>query len=177
MQSQRIETSRLVLIAATPQLLEAEIHNRENLSLLLEAQVLASWPPELYGPDAMNYSLLKLQQGTEQAGWWAWYFVLAASDNNARTLIGVGGYKGPVDGEGKVEVGYSVLEEFQNAGYATEATIGLANWAFTHNEVNRVIAETLPELKQSQRVLEKSGFTFIGEGSEEGVIRYELQRR
>jgi hypothetical protein len=39
-----------------------------------------------------------------------------------------------------------------------------------------VIAETLPELTPSIRVLEKSGFVSGGEGSEEGLIRFELSR-
>ncbi|MBW4650055.1 MAG: GNAT family N-acetyltransferase [Kastovskya adunca ATA6-11-RM4] len=49
-------------------------------------------------------------------------------------------------------------------------------WAFTHPQVNRVIAETLPELTPSIRVLEKNRFVNIGEGSESGVIRFELPR-
>ena len=37
------------------------------------------------------------------------------------------------------------------------------------------MAETLPELTASIRVLEKNGFRFAGPGSEDGVIRYELE--
>jgi RimJ/RimL family protein N-acetyltransferase len=40
--------------------------------------------------------------------------------------------------------------------------------------VKRAIAETLPELKASQRLLEKCNFVYIGEGSEPGIIRFEL---
>ncbi len=39
-----------------------------------------------------------------------------------------------------------------------------------------MIAETLPELTPSIRVLEKSGFVNIGAGSEKGVIRFEFSR-
>jgi RimJ/RimL family protein N-acetyltransferase len=39
-----------------------------------------------------------------------------------------------------------------------------------------VIAETLPELTPSIGVLGKCGFHLIGEGSEPGVIRFELTR-
>ena len=40
----------------------------------------------------------------------------------------------------------------------------------------RVIAETLPDLFPSIGVLRKIGFSYAGEGSEPGVIRYELRR-
>ena len=39
-----------------------------------------------------------------------------------------------------------------------------------------MIAETLPGLMPSIGVLRKCGFRFIGDGSEPGVIRYELTR-
>jgi RimJ/RimL family protein N-acetyltransferase len=39
-----------------------------------------------------------------------------------------------------------------------------------------VIAETYPHLTPSIGVMEKCGLAFAGEGSEEGVIRYELPR-
>ena len=42
--------------------------------------------------------------------------------------------------------------------------------------VQRVIAETLPELTPSIGVLGKCGFRFIGDGAEPGVIRFELTR-
>jgi RimJ/RimL family protein N-acetyltransferase len=45
--------------------------------------------------------------------------------------------------------------------------------AFMAPGVTCVIAETLPGLVPSIGVLEKLGFSLIGDGSEPGVIRYE----
>jgi [ribosomal protein S5]-alanine N-acetyltransferase len=73
-------------------------------------------------------------------------------------------------------VGYGVVRDHQRRGYASETVRGLVGHAFALPEVHRVIAETLPELTPSIGVLEKCGFRFIGEGSEPGVIRYELSR-
>jgi hypothetical protein len=42
--------------------------------------------------------------------------------------------------------------------------------------VRRVIAETLPDLVGSIGVLRRRGFRLKGEGSEAGVIRFELTR-
>jgi RimJ/RimL family protein N-acetyltransferase len=53
---------------------------------------------------------------------------------------------------------------------------GLLSQAFALPAVHRVIAETLPELAPSIGVLRKCGFGLIGDGSEPGVIRYELTR-
>jgi RimJ/RimL family protein N-acetyltransferase len=44
------------------------------------------------------------------------------------------------------------------------------------NGVERVFAETLPELIASQRVLLKCGFKQTAPASEPGVIRFERQR-
>ena len=42
--------------------------------------------------------------------------------------------------------------------------------------MNRVTAETYPELSGSIGVLRRCGFRFTGDGSEPGVIRYEITR-
>jgi len=60
----------------------------------------------------------------------------------------MGGCKGrPKNGLG--QVGYTVLPDFQGNGYATEATRVVVSWAFSHPEVTRVAAETLPDLGAS----------------------------
>jgi RimJ/RimL family protein N-acetyltransferase len=52
----------------------------------------------------------------------------------------------------------------------------LIAWAFSHAEVSQVIAETLPDLRPSIRVMVGNGMRFLGKGSEEGVIRYGITR-
>lgn len=46
----------------------------------------------------------------------------------------------------------------------------------TDSAVDVVVAETLPDLVPSIGVLDKLGFTFVGGGSEAGVVRYQLLR-
>lgn len=75
-----------------------------------------------------------------------------------------------------VEVGYSIMPDYQRLGFASEATAALIGWAFSHPEVQLVTAETLPTLVDSIRVLEKNGFHLLGEGSEKGVVRYGRKR-
>lgn len=172
----RVTTERLELLGGTLELARADLEDRGRLGQLLGARVPESWPPEFNDSETQRFTVERLNEGPGQAGWWSWYFVLLDGGDGGRTLVGNGGFKGRPAADGTAELGYSVLEEFQCAGYATEAVGGLLRWAFSHPEVTRVIAETLPPLKPSIRVLEKSGFLNVGEGSEEGVIRFEMTR-
>ena len=90
-------------------------------------------------------------------------------------LIGNGGFKGKFVAAGTCEVGYSVMESHQCNGYATEVVRALVEWAFSHPEIDRVVAHTLPELTPSIRVLEKNGFT-PAEPLEPEAIMFALRR-
>lgn len=173
MKQYRLQTPQLQLISATAESLKADLEGRESLEKVLKMQVPEQWPPELYDRTAMQYSYRQLQD-PEEAGWSLWY--LANRGDSQPVLVGIAGFKGQPNFKGSVEVGYSVLQEFQRRGFATEAVRALVRWAFEHSEVRRVLAETYPRLPASIRVLEKNGFTFIGQGSEADIIRYELRR-
>ena len=173
MNSTKLKTARLELVGCTPELLRAEGEDRARFAALLDARVPGEWPPELYDDDARRWTLDRVDAAPESEGWWAYYVVLLG--DGGRELAGLTGYKGPPQ-EGTVEVGYGVLPAHQRRGYASEAVAALVERAFAHPDVERVIAETLPELTPSIGVLEKGGFAFIGEGSEPGVIRFELRR-
>jgi len=167
-----IQSPRLNLIAATTELIEKNIEGHEFLAEALGVSVPESWPPDLYGPRAMQFSLSQLDEASEQ-GWSFWYL---ATTDEPHELAGICGFKGRPDGAGSVEIGYSILSCFQRRGFATEAVARLVGWAFSHHNVNEVCAETLPHLTQSIRVLEKNGFKLTGAGSETGVIRYAIKR-
>ena len=80
-------------------------------------------------------------------------------------------FKGLND-DGSVEIGYGITEEAQGHGYATEAVEAAVDWALKQPGVCRVEAETDPENKSSQRVLEKCGFIPTGTIGEEGPRFY-----
>jgi ribosomal-protein-alanine N-acetyltransferase len=167
-----IHSPSLNLIAATTELVEKDIEDCDLLSEALAVSVPESWPPDLYGPRAMQFTLTQMGDAMER-GWSFWY--LATVDEPCE-LAGICGFKGRPDESGSVEIGYSILSRFQRRGFATEAVVRLVGWAFSHHNVNEVCAETLPHLTQSIRVLEKSGFSRTGAGSEAGVIRYAITR-
>ena len=167
-----IQSPRLNLIAATTALIKKDIAGRGFLADALGLNVPESWPPDLYGPRAMQFALTQLGDATEQ-GWSFWYLATAIDPCE---LTGICGFKGRPDVRGSVEIGYSILSRFQRRGYATEAVVRLVGWAFSHYNVNEVCAETLPHLTQSIRVLEKNGIMRDGKESEAGVIRYAIKR-
>ena len=170
-----IRTERLELVPATPASTRAALEGPPALAASLGVAVPDTWPPEFMDPPAFEYTLERLIGDPRQAGWWL-HFVVLREGPAGRTLIGSAGYKGPPE-DGTVEVGYGIVRDHQRRGYATEVVHGLLARAFDVPEVQRVIAETLPELIPSIGVLRKCGFRPIGDGSEPGVIRFELTRK
>ena len=169
-----IHSERLELVPATVDLLSAALEGPSALEIALHTRVPPTWPPEFLDRPALEFTRDRLIETPGDREWWMYFVVLPAADE--RILIGSAGYKGPPTEEGTVEVGYGIVTDHRRHGYASEATRGLVARAFRLPEVRRVIAETLPELTPSIGVLRKCGFGLIGEGSEPGVIRFELTR-
>lgn len=170
-----IGTERLELVPATAGLVRAALEGPEALAEALGAQVPSTWPPEFLDRAAFEFTLERLGEGPDQAGWWL-HFIVRPDGPADRLLIGSAGYKGPPSADGVVEVGYGIVRDQQRRGFASEAVRGLLRRAFADAAVRTVIAETLPELVGSIGVLSKCGFRLVGEGSEPGVIRYALTR-
>lgn len=163
----------MTLVAATPELVSADLEGRVPFAEAIGADVPDNWPPDLYESTAMRWSLKQLQDPAEH-GWSIWY--LLTKRDNTPQVLGICGFKGKPDAAGSVEIGYSILKQFRMQGYATEAVARLVTWAFSHQNVVEVTAETLPHLKQSIRVMEKNGLSFAGPGSEYGVIKYAVKK-
>jgi [ribosomal protein S5]-alanine N-acetyltransferase len=172
-----IETNRLMLIAGTVEITEAAIkEDTKVFSELLLADVPESWPHELL-KDAEPFFAEVLKKDPSSSGWWIWYILLKNSNERQNPiLIGNTGFKGPPNENGMVELGYAILDGFQGLGYGTEAVSALIDWAFLNPKVQSISAETYPDLVPSMRVMEKCGMRLIGNGSEEGTIRYCKQR-
>lgn len=167
-----IITERLELLRAAPDSVSAALNDIPRLGRLLGATVSPSWPPDLLDADALEWTLRAMADPAFDPRWGMFWIVL----REPRILVGVAGFKGnPKDGA--VELGYGIVADHQRRGYATEATHALVRHAFASPDVTRVLAETLPGHVASIGVLDNCGFSFIGDGSEPGVIRYEAVRR
>ena len=102
------------------------------------------------GPEVSNY-LEQLRRDPSLLYWGSWIVIRKSDDR----IIGDIGFKGKPDKNKTVEIGYGLLEDYWNNGYATEAVEALIEWAFHTSKVEKVIAETLKENDGSIRVLEK----------------------
>jgi RimJ/RimL family protein N-acetyltransferase len=86
--------------------------------------------------------------------------------------IVVGEIGGAFTGAGTVEIGYAVVRSHRGQGIATQAVHELIGILRQHAEVERVVAHTPLDRPESARVVEKAGFTFVGEmdDTHEGVV-------
>ena len=169
-----LRTERLQLVAATLELARAELSGPRRFAALLGAHVPPHWPPPLNDEQSMRWTADFLAENPDGVGWGTWYFL--HKEHGELQAVGNGGFKGKPTADGTVEIGYSILPEHHRLGFAPEAVRALIDWAFSHATVTHVTAQTLPELHPSIRVLEKCGFRFVGPGSEERAILYELGR-
>jgi RimJ/RimL family protein N-acetyltransferase len=92
-----------------------------------------------------------------------WRLGFAVLHRDARAIIGGGGYKGPPDEQGMVEIAYGIVPTFQRRGYATEVAKALVVYALETDSVRLLRAHTLTEPNASTKVLKKCGFAFMGE--------------
>jgi [ribosomal protein S5]-alanine N-acetyltransferase len=170
----RLTTKRLELVAATLEHVCAELEGADRLASLLNAEVESGWPPGEYDREAQEFFRERLLDGGEPAvGWYGWYAIRRGSGDQAAVVIGAGGYFGPPNKKGEVEIGFSVMPAWEGCGFATEMAQTLVKNAFSDSRVQRVIAHTSPENVASGRVLEKCGFSFVGIDEISGNNLYE----
>ena len=160
MHADTIQTSRLTLIASSPEHLRAELEFPSTLGTLLGAEIPPSWPPGEYDRGAQEFFLARLvESGSEAVGWFGWYAVRRADSLHVATVVGAAGYFGPPSEEGVVEIGYSTCPEWRGRGYATEMARALVEHAAAYPHVTRVVARTNSDNAASVAVLESCGFT------------------
>lgn len=94
-----------------------------------------------------------------------WYAPWKMTLKKENMYIGTLGFKGPAK-DNAVEIGYGILPEQEGKGYTSEAVQAMIQWAFGNENVVFIEAETEPENRASQHILEKCGFVPDGEGQE-----------
>jgi ribosomal-protein-alanine N-acetyltransferase len=162
-------TERLRLVAGTKVLAAAEIEDRVEFAKLLGALVPETWPPDNLR-EVLDYYYGLYNEHPEWEGWLTWYTIRI--DKAYPLLCGSIGFKSPADKRGVVEIGFSVLPEFQGEGLATEMVAGIVQWAKRWPEVRQIEAETNIDNKASIQVLEKNSFICVGVGLEPNTIRF-----
>jgi RimJ/RimL family protein N-acetyltransferase len=168
-----IETANLRIIPCELVHLEAFMRDKQELEGMLGITVPDTWPEFPETVPRVHEFLKSDSSATE----WGYHLFVHTND---RALIGEGGYKGKPDHEGMVEIGYAIVPEYRRRGFASEAARGLADYAFSHPEVNVVQAHTLHNGTASINVLKRLGMKFVGtaEDPDEGeVLRWMVERK
>jgi ribosomal-protein-alanine N-acetyltransferase len=170
-----IETLRLQLVPCELSHFEAILHDEQKLASLLQVTLAEDWLGFPAAQEAMQPSYEYLKAHPSALGWWTYLFIHKAD----RALIGLGGFKGPVNEEGMVEIGYAIAPAYRRRGLAVEASHGMIKYAFSQPAIKRVQAHTLAERNASTRVLERVGMKHIGtaQDPDDGEVwRWSLNR-
>lgn len=158
----------LQAVPASAEMLQCELSSDAHLFTLLDVPKPAYWPPELNDEDSFRHFLSVAQSGPEADGWGFHYLLDTSPEPH---LVGCGGFTGPPDDKGEVEIGYSMLRPFRRQGYASALVRMLVERALGSGKVRRMNASTYPDLLPSIGVLEKCGFRLQGPGPE-GTVMY-----
>jgi ribosomal-protein-alanine N-acetyltransferase len=146
-----LETKCLQLIPFSLELKKAALNDRSRLVSMLRVDVPEHWP----GPDLAEAlpSFIENMERAPSEPAWDWI----AIHRSELVVIGDIGFMGGPDQEGVVEIGYSIVPEYRNQGYATEMARGLIAWAFQEKGIKVVTATCLDDNFGSIKVLEKIG--------------------
>ena len=150
-----LHTDRLELRPLPAAAAKALPGDRATAAGLLGAALAPDWPL----PDLLDVlpSQAAAEADSERFGVWA--IVESAS----QTVIGDAGFMGPPGPDRSLEIGFSLVPDRRRKGYAGEAVRALVPWALRQPGVSAVDARCDPANVASVRVLERAGFSLIGE--------------
>ncbi|MDJ1137433.1 GNAT family protein [Streptomyces iconiensis] len=106
-----------------------------------------------------RYRLGQMASDPEGAAWCVRQLVL----NEEGVAVGHGGFHGPPDENGMVEVGYAVVPEHRRQGYARATLTELLRRATEAPGVRTVRATLTPDNAASLATLAPFGFSHVGE--------------
>lgn len=155
-----IETERLQLFPLSADYLRLCLEKLPQLEIEMGIEISPEILTESVGR-AMEIKLAKMAQVKEWRHVWHTYWLLVVKEEQYG--VGVVGFKGYPDQRGEVEIGYSIVSDYQGCGYMTEAVRAMIAWAFEIPRCTAVSAQTLKSNVASQRVLQKTGMDIVDE--------------
>jgi len=155
-----IETERLILLPLNYDQLvkytKCDNSLEEELKLSKTSRTIS---PELN--EALEQTILSKVADTSKNYLYSTLWIAISKIENK--MVGSFCINGEPNERGEIEIGYGTDEEFQNRGYMTEIVSGIIDWTKNQTVVKSIIASTDKINIASAKVLEKNGFTKIGE--------------
>lgn len=121
----KLTTPRLTLFPFDLIYVQMHLDGHEFFKRTFPFRVPDSWPWKEMDEIA-PWLKDQLLRNPELACWLTW-LVVQPQD---KQLIGDIGFGGPPDRDGVLEMGYSIVPEYRNRGYGSEAAAALVAWAF-----------------------------------------------
>ncbi len=149
-----IETERLILMPMTHKMMHTLIENNTDEVTKLGLQLHEKWPRQ----DTLDilWFLKDLIKSDEDiSGFDIWMVI----KKDGMQIIGDAGFKGKPDDDGKIEIGFGLVDDEQKKGYGLEAARGLMDWASQQQGVKTILAECLLDNVGSIKVLTRCGMT------------------
>lgn len=164
-----IQTDRLELIPFTKKVCEATLTG--DFLWLEDYQLENSmhWPDEEI-LESLPRTLLTLSKIHQPTGFESWMII----EKETRTIIGDVGFKGYHFIQNTCDLGYGIINEKRQQGYAYEACEAIVQWALAHEQLEAITAATHHDNIASIRLLKKLEFVRIAEDEE--FIYWELEK-
>jgi ribosomal-protein-alanine N-acetyltransferase len=153
----KIITNRLYLVPFTIEICEELLSGNKNVLTKYGINSSSYWPDEDM-IETLPRILINLKKVPAPTGFESWLIV--SNENN--TIIGDIGFKGVPNIGGVIDIGYGVVVQERQKGYASEAAEGLIQWAFTQPYVKSITAQSLTDNVGSAKTLERLGFNRTG---------------
>ena len=156
-----IRSERLALpLLSGSQLDRLAIGDGQSVGDELGAVLPAAWLAEVAWLAGLRAQQLRLRPAD---GPWLLRPILLVGPDGRQTAIGYLNFHGAPDGDGRVEVGYTLLPDARGHGYAIEAVRATFEWATRVHGVTRFRAAVAPDNERSRNLITKLGFRQTGE--------------
>lgn len=147
-----IETSSLILEAITADAAQMLIVNPKEFYYYKRFAYHAEWPNNALKA-LLPFYLEKLEEDSEELGFGPWII----RDKCQPVIVGDIGFKGKPGLTSSIDIGYHIIPEYRNNGYAAQAVSEICRWAFD-KEVKTITAACDKNNIPSQKVLSKNKF-------------------
>jgi [ribosomal protein S5]-alanine N-acetyltransferase len=165
---QELETPRLTLLPFSLEMKKIVLNDKAKLAQIIDVRVPEHWP----GPDLTEALPFFVQEMEKNPAGPTWDGIII--HKAAQIIIGDMGFMGGPDATGTVEIGYSIMPEYRNQGYATEMAQALIRWAFQQKGINVIIASCYADNIGSIKVLHKAGMNRLQ--PEGNMLKWELRK-
>lgn len=149
-----LETKRLLLIEYTFEMIEATIKGISELEKVTGYDVSEDWP----GIDFFFYLPYVLENVKNKPEMTKWTRLVVLKEEGI--VIGEIGGQGNPDETGEIELGYSIVTDYQGHGYMKEALSGMIEWLLQQKKIKRIFARSFEQNTASIKVLEGTGFIY-----------------